>query len=142
MPFDLGVLRRDGVPALVTWMGKEIHIRYLPTNHTSDLQQRLQAAEGDETADLILRELLAEWDITDGDRALPIDDESFALLPVGLKLAIVKGIADDLLNPTTTPTRRTSSAATATSSSGTRRAAASGATNGRSASPSGSGHAT
>lgn len=142
MPFDLAILRNEGVPALVTWMGQDIHIRYLPTNHTAEMQKRLQEADGDETADLILRELLAEWDITDGDRPLPVNDESFALIPVGLKLEIVKAIADDLLNPTTTPTRRTSSAPTATSSSGTRRAAVSAATSGPSASPNGSGRAT
>lgn len=141
MPLDIGALRKEGVQALVTWRGEDILVRYLPTKHTSEMQDRMEAAiatKDGSVIDLILGEIVTGWDITDGTDPYPYTPENVTALPMMLRIAIVEGVVADLANPTIGATSRGAPAPTATSSSGSPPAAPSDAPSGPSASPSGS----
>jgi hypothetical protein len=143
VPFDLAAIRDDVATTEAVYGPHAFLVRYRPSRYDDAFHQAFTEQSARESINYYLTELLVSWDLTSDGAPIPTTPEGVATVSLPIKLAVVKAVEADVLNPTITAGQTPpTSAPTATSSSGTPPAAPSATPNGPTAHPIGSGFAT
>jgi hypothetical protein len=82
-------------PKPASW-AKSLKFKYRPGLVTPEAFSKLQTMDDLEELGVFLSELLVSWDLTKGDRELPITPETFATLPIQLIRAVIAVIMEDV----------------------------------------------
>ena len=139
MPFDIATIEHDVATTEVVYGEHAFMVRYRPSKYDDAFHKTFTDQKARESVNFYLTELLVGWDLLRGGVPIQLNAEGVASVILPVKLAVVKAVEADVLNPTilAAPTLSTP-ATTATSSSGTPPAEPSAPTSGLTASPSGS----
>jgi hypothetical protein len=87
-------------PVTFDWHGEAIEIAYRPYSERIENEVKGDADWNTESMKGLIRRVVIDWNLTDGDAMAPVSEETLADLPVELIFAIFFACQNDLRNPT------------------------------------------
>lgn len=101
MPLNLASLHSKSahVNIEIPAIGETIAVDYRPDKYTLGTVHAIQNLGGQDQVDdlvAILKDLIAGWDITDGDTTLMVSEAALRRLPMLVLNGILRGIASDI----------------------------------------------
>jgi hypothetical protein len=142
MPFDLGTIEHDIAVTTAEYGRHSFVVRYRPSRYSDTFHKAFTEKAARDSVNYYLSELLVDWELTRDGAPIPISPEGIATVVLPIKLAVVKAVEADVMDPTTQAESPAMPAPTPISSNGGPPAARSDGTIGLTAFPIGSGSAT
>lgn len=109
MPFDIAAIADDVARTLVIYgdhpekgiVGHVFAVRYRPSKYSDEFHRAFTEKAARDSVNYYLTELLVSWELTSGGVPIPLTPEGMAMVILPVKLAVVKAIEADVVNPTT-----------------------------------------
>lgn len=111
MPIQIKDLAQGARSVRVEYNGDSLNFQYRSGANTAqaaiEMQERMAEEDANQTEVLVerLAELVASWDLMDGDKPVPVTKQTLLGLPIPLISAMLQAVADDQ-SPTKPKSRR------------------------------------